>query len=148
MKLFAVLALSAVMMVGCPSSKYHDAVIAEHDFKLAVASFQQAEIQEHTAGRIDDAEHQKIEAAIEKVGNAGQTLVTSLQGGVANTTVQQNFATVGVALNNLLDTGVLGIKNANSQALLKTLIQTIKAILDNVGSLLAAPTTSTVKAGN
>ncbi len=135
--------LLALALSGCPKGAYHDAVVAEHDFKLGVSSFQQAEMQEFTAGRIDAAEHQKLEAGIEKVGLASQTLVASLQGGVANTTVQQNFATVGVALNSLLDDGVLGVENANSVTLLKTLIQTVQAILANVGTLLSQPTTTT-----
>jgi len=140
-KIATVLAL-ALALSGCPHGAYHSAVVAEHDFTTGLKSFQQAEMIESQNGRIDATEHQKLEAGIEKVATAAQTLVTSLQGGVANTTVQQNFATVGAALNDLLDNGVLGVKNDQSKTLLKTLIQTVQAILANVGSLLAQPTTT------
>ncbi len=139
-----VLALAVtVWCAGCPKNAYHDAVVAEHDFKLGVQSFQQAEIQEFQSGRIDATEHQKIEGGVAQVGTAAQTLVASLQQGAANTTVQQNFATVSAALTALLNEGVLGIKNVTSQALLRTIIQTAQAILANVGTLLAQPTTTT-----
>lgn len=146
MKLMAVLLLSITLWAsGCPpKGAYHDAVTAEHDFAQVVQHFQQAEIQEHTDGRIDDATHQKIEAGVEKVGLAAQTLVTSLQSGASNTTVKQNFDTVAAALNTLLDDGVLGIKNPNSVLLLKTLISTAQAILKNVGSLLSIQPTVTI----
>ena len=141
----------AAFSAGCPSSAYHSAVVAEHDFKLAVQSFQQAEMVEFQSGRIGQDEHQKLEAGIEKVALAGQTLTTSLQAGAANTTVQQNFATLSAALTDLLNSGVLGIKNAQSQQLLKVVIQTAQAILSNVSSLLSTPTTTTlpaIKGGN
>ena len=142
MRILPVLLL-AVALSGCPKTAYHDAVVAEHDFKLGVQSFQQAEMVEFQAGRIDAAEHQKLEGGIAQIGTAAQTLVTALQGGAVNTTVQQDFATVSAAVTTLLNDGVLGIKNPTSQALLKTLIQTIQAILANVGSLLSTPTTTT-----
>jgi hypothetical protein len=137
---------AAVFIAGCPQSQYHSAVIAEHDFKLAVQSFQQAETVEFQSGRIAADEHQKLEAGIEKVALAGQTLTTSLQAGAANTTVQQNFATVSTALTDLLNSGVLGIKNPTSQQVLKVSIQTAQAILSNVSSLLSVPTTTTLPA--
>src|SRR5258705_376026 len=104
-----------VALAGCPQSQYHSAVIAEHDFHLVVQSFQQAEMVEFQAGRIGADEHRQLEGGIEKVALAGQTLTTSLQQGAANTTVQQNFATVSTAVTDLLNNGVLGIKNTQSQ---------------------------------
>lgn len=143
-KIAIVLAL-ALALSGCPKGAYHSAVVAEHDFTTGLKSFQQAEMIESQNGRIDAAEHQKLEAGIEKAAMAAQILVTSLQSGAANSTVQQNFATVGAALNDLLDNGVLGVKNDQSKLLLKTLIQTVQAILSNVGSLLTQPAATGVK---
>jgi hypothetical protein len=139
--------LLALALSGCPAgSTYHSAVVAEHDFKTGVAAFQKAEMVEFQNGRIDQAEHQKIEAGVEKIGLAAQVLVKSLQGGAANTTVQQNFATVEAAITDLLNNGVLGVKNAQSQQLLRLAIQTASDILVNVGQLLAAPTTTATPA--
>ncbi len=138
--------LLSFSLAGCPASSYHSAVVAEHDFKLAVQSFQQAEIIEFNSGRIGQAEHQKLEAGIEKVATAGQTLTTSLQSGAANATVQQNFTSLSTALTDLMNSGVLGIKNAQSQQLLKVTVQTAQAILSNVAMLLNSPTTTTLPA--
>lgn len=143
----ATLALTFALS-GCPSTQYHKAVVAEHDFKLAVQSFQQAEIVEFQSGRIDQDEHQRLEAAVEKVAHAGQTLTTSLQAGAMNTTVLQNFQTLSDALTDLQNSGVLGIKNPQSQQLLKVTVQTAQAILSNVATLLSAPTTTTLQGGN
>ena len=129
------------VMAGCPKTAYHSAVVAEHDFTISLKAFQQAEMVEFQGGRIDAAEHQKLEAGIERVATAAQTLVSSLQAGAANATVQQNFTTVSQAVTDLLNNGVLGIKNANSQALVKAVLQTAQAILSNVSTLLAQPAT-------
>jgi len=138
-----VVLLSSLFFAGCPGTAYHKAVIAEHDFSVTVAAFQQAEIVEFQSGRIDSAEHLKLEAGIEKVALAGQTLTSSLQSGAANTTVQQNFNTLSAAVTDLMNSGVLGVKNPTSQQLLKVSIQTAQAILANVSTLLANQTTTT-----
>jgi hypothetical protein len=140
----AVVLMLGMFVAGCPKGAYHDAVVAEHDMKSGVAAFQQAEMQEYQAGRIDLATHQQLEAGVEKVGLAAQVLVSSLQAGAANTTVQQNFDTMGQAVNDLLANGVLGVKDTTSKQVLKTLIETIQAILKNIGSLLSVQTTTTV----
>jgi hypothetical protein len=146
MRKVAPILILALALSGCPSGAYHSAVVAEHDFKTSVQAFQQAEMVEFQAGRIDATEHQKIEAGIERIGTAAQTLVGSLQAGAANTTVQQNFATLSQAVTDLLNNGVLGIKNPQSQLLVKTVLQTAQAILANVSILLAQPTTTTTGA--
>jgi len=138
----------ALYMAGCPQSAYHSAVVAEHDFSAALQAFQQAEMAEHTNGRIDQAEHQRLEAGIEKVALGALALVDSLQKGASNTTVQQNFTSISNLLNALVVDGVFGVKNPQSQNLLSTLIKTIQAILQNVGSLLSVQQTVPItKAG-
>lgn len=141
-----VLLLPLVILIaaGCPKGAYHSAVVANHDFKEVVKAFQKAEIVEFQNGRIDAAEHKQLEGGIEKVALSGQTLTTSLQTGASNTTVQQNFDTVSAAVNDLLNNGVLALKNSQSQQLLKVSIQTGQAILANVMSLLHLQTTATL----
>lgn len=138
----ALLAPVTLLMAGCPKGgAYHDAVVAEHSFTTALGSFQKAETTEFQSGRIDTAEHQKIEAGIETTGKAAQVLVKSLQSGAANTTIQQNFSTLTGAIADLLNNGVLGIKNAQSQATLKAALLVAQDVLQNVTSLInqAAP---------
>jgi hypothetical protein len=148
MRILAVLVL-AVSLTGCPSSAYHSAVVAEHDFTTALQSFQQAELAEHTNGRIDLAEHQRIESAVEKIATSTQVLVTALQAGANNVTVQQDFTAIGNALNTLQVDGVFNVKNAQSQNLLATLVKSIQAILQNIGSILSVQTVTPItKVGN
>ena len=142
MKHLAVVLIMALALSGCPGTAYHKAVVAEHDFTTALKSFQQAEMVEAQSGRIDAIEHQKLEAGVETVANAAQVLVASLQSGAANATIEQNFATVSQALNDLMAAGI-GIKNPTSQALVKASLQTAQAILANVSTLLHTQTVAT-----
>lgn len=134
-RIFGALAL-VVLLCGCPSKSYHDAVVAEHTFTVSLQSFQQAEVVEFHAGRISAAEHQKLEKTIGQAAQAAQVLVSSLQSGANNATVQQNFATVGQAVQTLLNTGIIPIKNLQSQAALRTALQVVQAVLANVATLL------------
>jgi len=143
MKIFAVLAL-AVCLSGCPANSYHTAVVAEHDFTTALQSFQQAEIAEAASGRIAPAEHQRIEAAVGQIASSAQVLVTALQSSATNTTVQADFTTISNALNSLMVDGVFNVKNAQSQALLTTLVKSIQAILQNIGSVLSIQTSTPI----
>jgi hypothetical protein len=157
MKRLVVFAM-AVVLTGCPSNTaYHSAVVAEHDFATGVQAFQQAEIKEFQAGRIDGATHQKLERGVEQVGIAAQVLVTSLQNTASNTTVKQNFDTVATALSSLVTDGVAGIKDPTTVTLLTTLIKAAQDILSNVASILSVPAptpipvpvaTKTVTGGN
>ena len=144
-RFFAVSILGAALLLGgCPKGAYHDAVVAEHSFTTSLNSFQQAEQTEFQAGRIDAGEHQKIEAGIGKAAQAAQVLVASLQSGAANSTVQQNFQTVISAVGDLLNNGVLGIKNAQSQATLAAALKVAQAVLNNVSSLINTSTAARI----
>jgi predicted transcriptional regulator YheO len=146
---FFAIPILVICLAGCPSTAYHSAVVAEHDFVTALQSFQQAELAEHTNGRIDLAEHQRIEAAVEKIATSTQVLVTALQAGANNVTVQQDFTAIGNAVNTLQVDGVFNVKNAQSQNLLATLVKSIQAILQNIGSILSVQTVTPItKVGN
>lgn len=146
MKRFAVLAvpLLAVCLAGCPKGAYHDAIVAEHQFTTVLQGFQQAELAEHTGGRIDQQEHQRIEAAVEKIALAEQVLVQALQSGANNITVQQDFTTAANALNALMVDGVFNVKNTNSQNLLAVSVKSLQDLLKNVGSLLSMQTVTPI----
>jgi hypothetical protein len=146
---FFAIPILVICLAGCPSTAYHSAVVAEHDFVTALQSFQQAELAEYTNGRIDPAEHQRIEAGVEKIATSTQVLVTALQAGANNVTVQQDFTAIGNAVNTLQVDGVFNVKNAQSQNLLATLVKSIQAILQNIGSILSVQTVTPItKVGN
>lgn len=138
----------AVFCSGCPKGTYHDVVVVEHQFSTTLKAFQDAENKEFQSGRVDPNEHKAIGAGEEKVGKATQVLVQSLQSGALNTTVQQNYQTLEVALTSLLNDGVLGVKNDTSKQLLQLGLQTASDILNNAGLMLAAPKTATITKGN
>lgn len=135
MKLLLALVL-ALSFAGCAArGPYHAAVIVEHDASSVVKAFQQAEMAEFQAGRISAAEHQKLEAGIEKVALAGVALNNALQAGVP-ASVTGSLATFTQAVSDLNASGVLGVKNQQSQAVLTTSINTLNAIIANLkGSL-------------
>jgi hypothetical protein len=137
----------AVTLAGCPTKgPYHDAVTAEHDFTTVLSNFQKAEMAEHTNGRIDAAEHQKLEAGVEKVGNVAQVLVAGLQANAGTVTIQGEFTAIENALNSLVVDGVFSVKNAQSQNLLAILVKSIQDILQNIGLSLSVQTTTPITA--
>jgi hypothetical protein len=146
---FICMAMIWTQAFTCSSSAYHSAVVAEHDLTSALQSFQQAELAEHTNGRIAQDEHQRIEAGIGQVATAAQVLVTALQAGASTATVQGDFTAIGNALNALMVDGVFNVKNAQSQNLLATFVKSIQAILQNIGSILSVQTVTPItKVGN
>lgn len=135
----AVLTLAVVplLLAGCPKgTPYHEAVVAEHDFKTLVQSFQTAEMKEFQAGRISAAEHAQLEAGITKVALAGAVLVAALQKGALNSDVSSDIDNAAAAITSLLNDGVLQVKNPTSQAALKALVTTLSDILQNVAVLV------------
>ena len=115
---------------------YHDAVVAEHSFTTALASFQQAEQAEFALGHLSAAEHQTLEAGILKAAQAAQVLVSALQAGAANTTLSADFNTLASSVTDLINNGVLGIKNPASQAALKAALTVAQSVLNDIASII------------
>jgi hypothetical protein len=143
MKQIPAVVLLALFLAGCPAQgPYHDAVVVEHQAKTLVQAFQQAEIAEFNAGRIALAEHQLIESKFAIVGQAGSTITLALQQGAAQTTVLGDFNVLLQAVQDLNAQGVLGVKNAQSQAVLATALKGLQDVIANLGTILGAPTTT------
>jgi len=136
----AVLLVVAVFSSGCPKGAYHGAVVAEHAFTSGLGAFQKAEIAEYQNGRISVEEHHKIEAGIEKIGTSGIILVNAMQSGAANPTISADLQLLIDSTTALMNDGVLGVKNPNSQAILKASLQTAQAVLSNVQTELNTAT--------
>lgn len=133
MKRYLALVPLVLMLSGCPKgTPYHDAVVAEHQFKTIVQSFQQAEVIEFQNGRISPAEHAQLEAGVAKVAQAGIVLTTAMQQGALNSDVNTDISALSAALTSLLNDGVLGVKNAQSVAALSAIVKTAQAIVQNV----------------
>jgi len=133
MKRYLALVSLVFILSGCPKgTPYHDAVVAEHQFKTIVQSFQQAEVIEFQNGRISPAEHAQLEAGVAKVAQAGIVLTTAMQQGALNSDVNTDISALSAALTSLLNDGVLGVKNPQSVAALSAIVKTAQAIVQNV----------------
>jgi hypothetical protein len=134
--LICTLAALPFVLGGCPSSAYHGAVVAEHDFTTALDGFHTGELAEYQAGNISPAEHTVIDQKVTTVAKAAQALVTALQSGAANATALADVNTAITALQDLQASGVSPIKNQNSAKTLNLVLNTASAILQNVETLI------------
>jgi outer membrane lipoprotein SlyB len=128
-----VLAIALTLpLAGCAArGPYHAAVVVEHDASSVVQALQQAEITEFNAGRISASEHQTLEAGIQKVALAGVALNNALSAGVP-TSITGALNAFVQTVTDLNTSGVLSIKNQQSQQILTTSINTLKAIIANL----------------
>ena len=143
-KMFPALLLSVVLLAGCAGrGPYHAAVVIEHDAVTIVGAFQRAETDEFNASHESLEEHQKLEGLIEKVGLAGQTVNHALQAGESQQTVLGDIKIMVQAVSDLNTNGILGVKNAQAQAVLTTALNAIKALLQNLQTEVGAAQTTT-----
>jgi hypothetical protein len=138
-KTFAFLAVFVLSFTlsGCPKGAYHDAVVIEHDAEKVVKAYQQAVEAEFQNGRISQAERADQEGYIEKIGRAGQKMTADLQAASTNATITADLSSLVGAVGDLGTTGLLGIKNPNSQATLRAGVISIQAVLKNLSDFLA-----------
>lgn len=120
------------LLSGCPSSAYHKMIVAEHDFDKTVSGFQNAEIAEFNAGNVPADIHNKLEQGTITVAQGGKQLATLLQQNASTQSITTELNLINVTLQNLLNDGVLQVKNAQTKANLQIALQSIQAIVTNV----------------
>lgn len=125
---------------GCSSTNYHKMVVAEHDFKSTVQAFQDAEIAEFQAGFVDAQTHLKIQSGIINVAQGGQALATLIQQNASPQSIQAQVNTLYGFLDTLNSDGLLYVKNPKSKATLEIALDSVKAIVTNILTLLPQPT--------
>lgn len=128
--LFAIAAFIACSAFAC--NKYHTAVVVEHDFTVAVKSFQDGETALFQAGNISAAEHQAIEAKVAQVAVVGQNLNALITANATKQSVGAETKLLLAAINDLNTNGVLQVKNPQSQQNLKVALQAISDIAQNL----------------
>jgi len=125
--------LLALVLCGCAAhGPYHAAVVVNHDARTITQTFQQVEIAEFNAGRISADEHRALEAGVEKVGLAGQSVTSALQQAGPQSDVLAKISVLVQAVSELNANGVLAVKNPTSKAALSVAIQGIQALLLNL----------------
>lgn len=128
-----------LLIAGCAArGPYHAAVVINHDAVTITKAFQQAEISEFNAGRLSLEEHQKLEAGVEKVALAGQTVTMALQAQASQTTVLGDVGVLVQAVSYLGSNGVLGVHNPQSLAVLNTALNALKALIANLQTEVGA----------
>lgn len=131
--LFAVAAFIACSAFACSK---HQAVVAEHDFKVGVQAAQKIEINEFAAGNITPAFHQQFELTILHVGQIGEQVSRDLAAGASNATVVAELATIASSLQVLVSEGAVGVKNPTTQANINTALQAAIALVQNLETSL------------
>lgn len=119
----------------CTASQQHRATVAEHDFKITIQNFQEAEIAEFMAGHVDVQLHTQIQSAVLQVANNGQALALLIQQG--NTASGLKMAqNITAYLQNVNDNLLSKLVNPNTETILKLALQAIMDGMTNVETQL------------
>lgn len=133
MGLFAVAAFIACSAFACSK---HQAVVAEHGFKVGIQAAQKIELNEFAAGNITLEYHQKFESVILKVAQVGEQVSKDLAAGASNATVTAELATIASSLQTLVSQGTLGVKNPTTQSNINTALQAAIDLVQNLETSL------------
>ncbi len=133
------LLLPLMFVLGCEQSKLKKLAVAADGFSLTVRSFQQAEVVAHQQGFVSNEEHAAMEKAFIDVANAGVELDNALR--VAPTRSGKPKAAAALAaalasLDNLLNSGVLHVKNPKARQDLEALILSAKGFLATISAVI------------
>lgn len=92
------------------------------DFAASAQAAQQAEIAVYQQALIDKATHAQIEKAFEAVAQDQAAVSQLMTAGASQASVSAAVAALTAEINGDLTNGVLGVKDAASQAKLKALV--------------------------
>ena len=134
--MLALAAVAAFIACSAFSCSRHQAVVAEHDFKVGVAAAQTIEINEFKAGNISPAFHQQFEQTILKVAQVGEQVTNDLAAGASNATIVSELSTIATSLQTLVSEGAIGIKNPTTQTNINTALQAAIALVQNLETAL------------
>jgi hypothetical protein len=125
------------MAFSCNGSNYHKMVAAEHDFNLTVSGFQNAEIAEFLGGNVPNDLHNQMQLGIEDVAKGGKQLAILLQSNASPLSISSEITAIDLTLTNLLNNGVLQIKNDKTKANLQIALEAVQAVITNVSTFNA-----------
>jgi hypothetical protein len=131
--LFSVAAFIACSAFACTK---HQAVVAEHDFKIGIQAAQNIELSEFKAGNVSPAFHQQFELTILHVSQVGEQVSKDLAANVSNSTVVAELVTITNSLQTLVSDGAIGIKNPTTQTNVNTALQAAIALVKNLETAL------------
>jgi hypothetical protein len=130
----ALLMIVGLWASGCAAWKTgtltHKVTASQHSFKSAVQGFQDAEIAEHEKGFVPNDLHIQMQGVIQKVALAGVDLDGALAANATSATIKAKLDGIYTLLDSLESQGILGVKNANSKAILEIALNQVKTIID------------------
>ena len=129
---YLLLLIPVLLLTQAFACSKHQAVIAEHDFKVGVQAAQNIEINEYKAGNIPQAFHVQFEQTILKVSQVGEQVSKDLAAGVSNATIATELTSIAASLQQLISEGAVGIKNPTTQTNVNTALQAAVALVQNL----------------
>lgn len=150
-----ILALLPVLLLAigaCPKPRpqndpWRTAAVAAADFAAAVKGFQDSEIILHRQGLIASDEHQAIQRVLLDVARAGKQLDQAIRAAHQRPEASAAVDAALIAAQQLLDEGVLHVKNPNARARLSASLALARIALDTIRAVLAAQPRSHTKRG-
>lgn len=134
-KVAVLLLCSLIVLAGC-DDKLLKVAQAAKDFSAATSALQDAEIQAHETRLIDDEAHVDIQRILLDVAHSGKVLDNAVN--VAHSQPQAIAALqLSVdSLDNLLNAGVIKIKDPKTKTELSLAIISAKGILDSIAAVV------------
>ena len=132
--LFAVAAFIACSAFSCNVN--HQAVVAEHDFKIAVQAAQAIEENEFKAGNVAPDFHHQYQLTILHVAQIGEQVAKDLAAKAPNATILAEVSTIVSSVQSLVADGAVGIKNPTTQNNVNLALNAVIDLLKNFETTL------------
>ncbi len=120
----------------CTGSQMHQATVAEHDFKIAVQGFQNAEASEFQAGAIPAPLNQQMQGWILTVAEGGKGVATAIQSNDKAGAIAA-LSSLDATLQTMNTDGVLHISDPDKKNILALSLQAVQAVVTNIQTVLA-----------
>ena len=130
--------LACLMMAGCNGTTAQKLSQASVAFSQALLTFQQGEQLAVSAGKISPAEDVAIQKELVSVGQAGLALNQAIRANETAPNVSAQLDAVIVAINSLIQNGVLGVKDANTKQELQVALTGAEAAIAVVASVVGS----------
>lgn len=128
-KLLGLILAVALTATGCPKGGViHKVTVAQHNFRITVGAFQDAEISEHDKGFVPNDLHISIQTEIQQISQGGVVLDEALATGADIATIKAKLDAINKIIG-LMNADLLHIKNPDSKAALEIALTAVQAVI-------------------
>lgn len=129
------LAVILALCLGASTcNKAHAAADANHKYAVSLDSFQQAEIKEHSNGKVDDALHIQIQEAVKAASESGKALDQGILLASKGADAGEYIQKASESFNQL--SGLIKFKDPTTQQVLSDLVKASSDLLQNAITLI------------